>query len=187
MSATGRGGHRDRLDRYYTPMILAGALVDLIDLSDVSTVLEPSVGAGAFAQAIWERRPGIEITGADIDPGAPGFDYCDRARVQDFLTWKTGDQRWDLVVGNPPYRHAQQHIEKALTLAPRVAFLLRLAFLESQRRAAFWRRWPAARIWVLSERPSFTQGGTDSTAYAFFLWDRARPGPMRLDVLSWRR
>jgi hypothetical protein len=39
------------------------------------------------------------------------------------------------IVTNPPYKLADQFVEHALTLCPRVIMLLRLAFLESRRRS----------------------------------------------------
>ena len=72
-----------------------------------------------------------------------------------------------------------------------VAFLLRLAFLESRERFAFWQDHPCQRIYVLSERPSFTGGGTDSCPYGFFIWDKWHTAPRvdpitQLEVISWR-
>jgi hypothetical protein len=49
--------------------------------------------------------------------------------------------------------------------------LLRLAFLESRRRVAFWRANPLARLYVLARRPSFVGTGTDMAAYAWFGWN----------------
>ncbi len=188
MSATGRGGPRDRLDRYYTPRDLADALVAQLDLADIGTmVLEPSVGAGAFADAIHARAPEAMITGVDIDPGAPGLMRCHRPVTGDFLDLPSPLGGWDLAIGNPPYRHALDHVVHALHMAHRVAFLLRLGFLESKSRATFWKQWPATHIWALSERPSFTGGGTDATAYGFFLWDQTLDQDFTsLSVLSWK-
>jgi hypothetical protein len=54
--------------------------------------------------------------------------------------------------------------------------LLRLAFLEGQKRAPFWKAQPPYSVSVLAKRPSFTGGGTDSAAYAFFEWRRGFVG-----------
>lgn len=50
--------------------------------------------------------------------------------------------------------------------------LLRLAFLESKKRCDFWQKHPVSKLYVLSERPSFTGAGTDATAYAWFVWNK---------------
>lgn len=39
---------------------------------------------------------------------------------------------------------------------------------------------------TLSERPSFTGGGTDSTPYGLFVWSRGWQAATRLRVVSWR-
>jgi hypothetical protein len=71
-----------------------------------------------------------------------------------------------------------EFIERALREAPEdadVAFLLRLNFLGSQRRAAFHRSFPSD-VYVLPRRPSFTGGGTDATEYCWMVWGAERGG-----------
>lgn len=166
--------NRRPLDAYYTPDEVASQLVGTLGLGMRRglEVLEPSVGGGAFVRALRSVDDRCSITGIDCDPSAAGLPICDETWVGDFATYQGGP--FDLVVGNPPYRDAEAHVRHALTLAPTVAFLLRLAFLESQSRYPLWRDHPASEVFVLSRRPSFTGGGTDATAYAFFIWRRHR-------------
>lgn len=175
-------GERDGLDRYYTPDSVARDLVGYLPPMRDAMVLEPSVGGGSWVRALRGlAEPPAFIIGLDIDPGAPGLGICDVKKVGDFI----GTARmegYDAVVGNPPYRVAEEHVRHALTLAPVVAFLLRLAFLEGAGRAVFWREHPASRVVVLSRRPSFTGSGTDSCAYGFFVWDEAHDGPTELEI-----
>jgi hypothetical protein len=173
---------RDELDRYYTPDAVADACVGVLDLRGVRFVLEPSVGHGAWVRAIRSRLPDAEVLTCDLDPEARH--EGDRHEVADFLTVAPPDV--DLIVGNPPFSEALAHVEHALTLAPAVGFLLRLAFLEGQNRAAFWRAHPAYEVHVLTQRPSFTGGGTDSAAYGFFVWLRGFRGPTHQHHLDWR-
>lgn len=182
MSATGRGAVRDKLDRYYTPDPLAEALVAVLGWCAPATVLEPSVGGGAFARAVRRQWPQAELTGVDLDAGAPGLDLVDRASVSDFLDTRG---RWDLVVGNPPFALAESHVRHALTLAPVVGVLLRLGFLASRRRVPFWHDHPATHLWVLARRPSFRGGRTDATDYGLFLWNEGDCGPTTVSVLDW--
>jgi hypothetical protein len=114
----------------------------------------------------------------DVNPYAAGLGLAGSHHVGDFLTVARPDTDAPIwVVGNPPYSHAIEHVEHAISLAlpghgpaGGVAFLLRLAFLESRERAAFWRKHPPTEVHVLTRRPSFTGGKTDSCAYAFFVW-----------------
>lgn len=185
MSAAGRGGERIALDAYYTPDEVARACVATLDLRGVHRVLEPSVGGGAWVMAVAQAAPSADITGIDINPEAAGLDACAVSlRGDDFLSLAL--RRYDLVIGNPPFSDAQAHVEHALEVGHTVAFLLRLAFLEGAKRREFWQAHPAARIGVLTSRPSFTGGGTDSAAYGFFVWHRGHTGPTTLHHIDWR-
>lgn len=182
MSATGRGRLRERLDRYYTPDLLAAALVRRLPIQAGDRVFEPHVGGGAFARALLPT--GCQLVVNDVDPGAPGLALGHLARVGDALSYQ--GPAFDWVIGNPPYREAQAHVIKARQLGRHVCYLLRLGFLESRARFQFWQANPLRRLMVLSERPSFTGGGVDSAAYGLFWWDREWPAEPTLDVISWR-
>lgn len=174
-------GERIANDAYFTPDDVAARCVATLFWPGVSKILEPSVGGGAFVRALRNAAPHARITGIDINPDAPGLALCDGAASADLIDWPL---TYDAVVGNPPYNHAEAHIRHALTLAPRCAFLLRLAFLESTKRVPFWRDHKPARVYVLAQRPSFAGGGTDSAAYGWFVWDADHKGPTVLDVLD---
>ncbi len=181
MSATNRGSVRLAGDTYYTPDSVAQACVKTLGYIEGSNVLEPQVGGGAFARAL--RAAGsFTITGYDADAEAPGFRDCDLYRVFDFL--KTTPRTYDVIVGNPPYATAEAHIRHAMKHDyAKCGFLLRLGFLEGLKRKAFWDEHPPTTVHVLRRRPSFTGGGTDASAYGFFVWNKERPndGPS----LSW--
>lgn len=186
MSSTGRRDARLPGDAYYTPRALADAIVSALlrdgHLARGLAVIEPSRGSGTFVRAL--ESAGCVVTGVDIDPEVFP-DVC-----ADFVTLDPSRYAPDAIVGNPPFSLAEEHTRHALKLVSRqggvVAFLLRLAFLEGKARAAFWRDHPAAHVYVLSERPSFTGGGTDSAAYGVFVWAPHR-GLTTLSHLSWKQ
>lgn len=181
MSSTTQGTNRAGRDAYYTPDAVAVAIVRGLRLLRGTVVLEPSAGGGAFVRALVEA--GAIVTTIDIDPAAAGLGQGHAAAVCDFLRYR---RRHSWIVGNPPFNDAEAHVRHALSLADGgVAFLLRLAFLESTKRAALWREHPPARVDVLSRRPSFTGGGTDSAAYAVFRWEAGHTGPPALGWLDW--
>ena len=187
MSATGRGGKRDVLDRYYTPGPLAESLTALLPIKPSDRVVEPSCGGGAFVRALLRRTPRVHAF--DLDPRARGLASTPFSTTGNFLVQPTPETGFDWCVGNPPYGHAERHVIHSLRFVREggsVAFLLRLAFLEGQKRIGFWRRHPARRVFVLAERPSFTGGGTDSAAYGFFVWQKGWQGETALRVVSWR-
>lgn len=169
-------GERTGGDSYYTPPALADVLVGLLPLEPGDTALEPSAGGGAFCRALEAR--GCLVHALDVDPRAPALNMPARpwrTQVGDFLTAGVGRPIW--VVGNPPYRSAEDQVRRALEVADRgVAMLLRLAMLAGQKRSLLWRSHPPAIVYVLPQRPSFTGGGTDQYDYAWMVWDSRREG-----------
>ena len=89
---------------------------------------------------------------------------------------------------------AQKHIERALSLvAPggHVAFVLRMAILETDARIQFWRdhgpRHGLRTVYAIARRLSFTaDGATDATSYAFFHWENGYTGPTELVTVDHR-
>lgn len=196
MSATNRGAERIEGDRYMTPAPLAKFLVESVLLDDgwlsrdrPYRILEPHAGKGAFVRAIRRAMPAAHITANDsVDAVGRWFERgADDARVGDFLRM---DGYFDAAIGNPPYSTAEAQVRHSIKLTPKdggiVAFLLRLGFLESKDRIKFWKRYRPAAVYALSERPSFNDGGTDQTAYGFFIWKRGWVEHTRLHVVSWK-
>jgi hypothetical protein len=176
-------------------------------------LLEPNVGDGAIVRAVdaWlvthPRACGMngphDWTGVELRRGALDLstDLDVHVEGQDFRTfdpWEAGllleaarydlegtvPERFDLALGNPPFSIAEAIIRRALEVARAVAMLLRLDFLGSADRVPFWAG-AAADPWirVLPDRPSFDGDGTDSSTYAWFLWNVELSGP-RVDVLD---
>lgn len=192
--ADGNAAERRPLDAYFTPPALAGVCLSWLvrdGFYRAGTVLEPSCGMGAFVAAARTVAGNADIDALDINPEHRSDAYnagATRFRDCNFLSFD-GPETFDLIVGNPPFSDALAHVEKALSLRSpwgSVAFLLRLAFLETQERRPFWKQNPASKVYVFSQRPSFTGGGTDSAAYGLFVWQRGWTRPTELEVVSWR-
>ena len=173
------------LDAYYTPDDVAQKCVAVLGSLYGLDCLEPSAGGGAFCRAI--AKAGGMIHAVDVNPDAPAFVHLtDRCTVMDYKqfnpTWRP-----DWVIGNPPFSEAEEHVRHTFGMvrpAIGTAFLLRLAMLESAKREAFWRLFPPAEVHVLTRRPSFTGGGTDSAAYGFFVWRAGFNGTTALRWIS---
>lgn len=90
-----------------------------------------------------------------------------------FLEYR-GIDEFDVVITNPPFNIAQEIIEKSMNVVRQggyVVMLLRLNFLGSKGRKAFWEKYPPSYIFVHHKRMSFTENGaTDSIEYAHFVW-----------------
>ena len=179
MSSTNRGAARITNDKYVTPAPAIDSLLDVLDIPRHDSFLEPCRGDGAILD-----RVECEIKWyTEIDEG------------KDYLTTQFGN--FDLIITNPPFSLAIEFLEKSLSEAKSVFYLLRLNFLGSQRRKPFWDANPPSHVMVLSQRPCFVWickdckypykpeftrtchecGGkvraqTDSIEYAWFGWDR---------------
>lgn len=157
MSSTNRGTERNHLDDYQTPLAPIHALLNnVFDMPHLS-FHEPCRGVGNIYNSVeCEHKTHCEIT--------EGIDY---------LTYLPA-HRYDLIITNPPFSLAMEFLQKSLAEADTVIYLLRLNFLGSKKRQAFWFANRPSHVLVLSSRPSFTgDGHTDSIEYAWFCWDRA--------------
>lgn len=174
MSATGRNlvGNERRADDFYaTPAWCTRAIMPHLRLND--PVLDPCCGDGAILGVLFAA--GRTVCGLELDAARGGTSGS--VSIRDALTPEPWPQHRTIIT-NPPYSLAMEFIERALREAPEdadVAFLLRLNFLGSQRRAAFHRSYPSD-VYVLPRRPSFTGGGTDATEYCWMVWGASRGG-----------
>lgn len=183
MSAKGRGAHRGGEHDYYpTPAWCVDRLLDNCGewLLAVDDALEPSVGDGAIVRAVeaWRARAGhakpiawtgVELRRNALDSRTPLAEHVEGV---DFRAWAKTAGRFDLALGNPPFVIFESIARHALSLSHVTALLLRVSVLESTERIDFWStvgRDVAMR--VLPQRPSFDGEGTDSCAYAWFVWN----------------
>ena len=181
---------RIKHDAYYTPTRLAKVLVNLLPIVEGARVLEPSLGQGAFADAI--RLYTKDVYGVDIERNVLGearckyFAQADFLSDEHFLPSNSSEPTFDWIIGNPPFSHAEEHLRHACKHSKNVAFLMRLAILESAKRIPLWKEVRLKKVWVLVQRPSFTDGKTDSCAYGFFWCQQGWEYLPELDWVSWK-
>lgn len=146
--------------------------------------LEPSAGDGAIIRAVNARVPGIEWTSCEIrlEARLQLGRLCDDVRG-DFFDYVPVNL-FDVAIMNPPFSMASEFIAHAMKHAHTVVALLRLNYLESERRAAHLREHMPSEILVLPNRPAFVNGRTDSCAYAWFLWDCVTRSESELVLLN---
>lgn len=178
MSSTSRGAERREHDFYATPEWCSRALFQHVDELRELPVLDPCAGDGAILKVAQNYRletHGIEIRDVPAPPGVLSWSVIDALehvrRVPPVRKWASMTN----IVTNPPYSLAQDFIEAWRDRVRLSAWLLRLNFLGSQKRAEWFRRNPPARVLILPRRPSFTGGATDSCEYAWIIWDSSRP------------
>lgn len=191
----------DLLGRVFTPLELARAIVGRLAASGLAprSVVEPSVGPGAFVRAVRATWPAARVSGVDVDPAAEGLLLADYAAVVDWTHHKPWG-RFELALGNPPFvsrdadgswvttpAMAAAHISRALERAENLVFVQPLPYL-----AADWftRLPPPAECWPLLPRPwsrvreiaVFCWGahfGTGPTVVRPFHWKKFTLGPPR--------
>lgn len=182
---SGRAPLADRGDDLYeTPACAVDALLRVERLPEI--VWEPACGRGAIASVL--RARGHQVYATDL----VDYGYEDSQSRIDFLMEQSAPYCVGAIVTNPPYKLAGQFISHALTLAPKVIMLLRLAFLEGTRRGIILDNGCLARVHVFRNRlPRMHRDGwegkqaSSSIAFAWFVWDRAHKGPTELHRLSW--
>lgn len=148
-------------------------------------VLDPGSGDGVWGRVLREDGyccPRL-ITGVEVRQVARPHAY-DRWHVGSFLDIRFGAD-YDLVIGNPPYRDAHLWVERSLeALVPGgyLLFLLRLTFLESQKRATgLFQEYPPLRVGACGRRPSFSgDGRTSPDAYCYVVWRKGWTGETTL-------
>lgn len=186
--ATNAGKHAlaDRKDDLYeTPPVAVQALLTVETLPEL--IWEPACGPGSIVREL--RTAGHKVYATDlVDYGCPDSE----SRI-DFLMEQTAPTYIGAVVTNPPYKLAGEFVSHAMMLGiPKVVMLLRLAFLESERRRAILESGMLARVHVFRNRlPMMHRDGwegpkaSSAVPFAWFVWDRAHKGPTELKRLSW--
>lgn len=176
------------IDRHFTPTWAVEALLHNYR-PPAGDVLEPARGIDRIASVVEKYHRSAGTTYAS--------DISDHLFFGNFIGplywwyWKHGNRKtFSCIITNPPFTLAQEFVERAHLMLNKpwggdVVMLLRLGFLASKRRQAFWKQYPLAKLLVLSKRPSFREEGsaTDASEYAWFIWSTTqhlerRVGPL---------
>lgn len=165
-------------DFFPTPAWATHALIDNEEFK--GDIWECACGDGSMSRVL--EKTGARVRSTDL------FDRNYGEAGHDFLK---AHKRAGNIVTNPPYNCAEGFIVNGLKLADRkFALLLRLAFLEGANRAnTIFSNTPPSRVWVFSERITFymkgaKESGSGTTAYAWFVWDKAAPRGTELKWLK---
>ena len=176
-----------RDDLYETPPEAVRALLAVEEIPP-GAVWECACGPGAIARVL--RGAGHRVYATDlVDYGTADQDA---SRVDFLLEQQAPDFYIGSVITNPPYKLAAEFAAHALWLCPRVYMLLRLAFLESERRTGILDSGWLRRVYVFRNRlPMMHRDGwngpraSSAMAFAWFCWDCTNSGPTELRRISW--
>ena len=161
------------LDDFPTPPWATRALLEFLFPYGGAQLLnfrEPAANRGHMVRPLAEVAGWIEAS--DI------YDYGAGYPVQDYLFGPLPD--WtDWTITNPPFRLAEQFIERALaTSRSGVAVIVRSAFLEGiGRHERLFSKTPPTDILQFTERVVMHKGklsadGSTATAYCWVIWDK---------------
>lgn len=130
------------LDKFYTPPNVAKKCIDLLDLSDYDTILEPSAGNGSFSKQI------PNCIAYDLKPEDESI------KQLDFFDLKELNGEHILVVGNPPFGNrsnlAKKFIKHSIELgAETIAFVLPNTFNKYLMQKVFPKDWKLEKVLVL--------------------------------------
>jgi hypothetical protein len=151
-------------------------------------VWEPAAGRGAIVNEL--RSAGHEVIASDI------ADYGDPTHFagRDFLLERKMPSGCSCILTNLPFRIVEQFTAHALEVCPLVILLLRLAFLESERRCGILEGRGLARVHVFRKRLPMMhrdqwagKKANSGMAFCWMRWDRAYTGPTIIDRISWER
>lgn len=177
-------------DLYRTEPTLIHAVMDRFALPTAQTVLDPGAGDGRWGAIASGYCYPFDLVGVELTAECKPSAFTGWYPETDYLGWSWPQGcSFDMIVGNPPYRHAEAFIRKSwdlLTPRGRMIFLLPLDFMASEvRYRGLWEEIPPAEVAVCSCRPSFYGGGTNGTSYGIYVWDKNQWGEPAGTPRSW--
>ena len=174
--------NRESDDYYATDPTAVERLLEIETFSH--KIWEPACGEGHISKVL--EAHGYDVLSTDLvyrGYGRGGWDFleCRKPVDMDILT-------------NPPYKYAQEFVEKAIDLVTpghRVCMLLKLQFLEGKARRYLFDRSPPKTIYVSTRRINCCKNGdfskeqrsnNSAQAYAWYIWEKGFDGD---PVIKW--
>lgn len=161
---------REKDDFYATDPFAIDLLLSVESFSG-KKIWEPACGQGHMSKRLIEK--GNSVYSTDLFYRGFGSGHCD------FLGEE--NDNWDgHIITNPPYKLAQEFIEKSMQImipGNKLALFLKLLFLESKGRKEMFKKFPPKVIYVSSSRIACWKNGDpasiDSSAicYAWYVWE----------------
>ena len=153
-------------------------------------IYEPCCGLGSISNEL--IKAGHDVLSTDLIDRGYGEGNIDFLK----LTKETLRPEWKdylkCIVTNPPYKYAQECVEKAIELLDDdgiCIMFLKTTFLESKSRIELFKKHKLRYIWQYVDRQGcgknttiFKNGG--AAAYAMFIWDKSYNGLPELDWIE---
>lgn len=183
-----RGAADDELDDFPTPPWATRAFITkVIKIKPGETAVEPAAGRGYMSEVLKEGFGAKNVDSYDI-ADYPN-DYCP-ALPGGFLENKKFDKpdQWDWCITNPPFKIAEQFVQRGLHVARRgVAMLCRTVIIEGLARYTnLYSVTPPSLVAQYVERVPMVEAQFDpkastATGYAWIVWDKEAPAQVGYD------
>ena len=172
---------REAFDYYATDPKAVEMLLELEQFAPV--IWEPACGEGHISKVL--QAHGYQVISTDLvyrgfgDPEPLDF-------LKETLDGFEGD-----IITNPPYSTGLEFVQRALeSIRPggKVAMLLKVQFLEGQKRGAFFKDTPPRTVYISRSRLSCAKNGDferfpdSAIAYAWYVWEKGFTGD---PVIKW--
>lgn len=178
--ANNREYDREKNDYYATEPKAVKLLLELEDFSQFD-IWECACGQGHLSKEMIEK--GLNVYSSDLINREYGntFDFLSEENKQ----WKGH------IITNPPYKYAQQFIEKALSIIPigcKVAMFMPVRYVEGKARKKMYQVNPPKTIYISSSRLKCAINGEfdkmkgSATSYAWFVWYKGFNGKT---IIEW--
>lgn len=172
---------RAELDFYATNPYDVKEIMNILNYDKNTRILEPCAGNGHISETL--KSLGYNVVTNDIIERDVKLDY-----TMDFLNQKI-DEKYDLVVMNPPFKYAKDFISKSLEYSDKVLVIARLDLLETATRKDL-NNGHLKSVWVHSKRARFAKNGDDakfkestSMSTAWFLYTNDKTEETKLVVI----
>lgn len=117
MEIATKNSAKNKFGQYFTPEMVADFMIELADISDNATILEPSCGEGIFLK-LFQQKGFLNLTAYEIDEDlAQEFSGV---RYESFVSAKIAST-FDLIIGNPPYirwKNLEDDLKQELSTNP---------------------------------------------------------------------
>lgn len=177
-SLVGTSGGRPADDWYPTSPEATRAILDQETFT--GSIWEPAAGDGAICKVLNEYGY-QDILATDLVYRGYGEGDHD---------FRTSNYKADNIITNPPYNMAQEFIELSLErTTKKVVMLLKLQFLEGQKRKLFYQNVPLSKVYVFSKRVNFYRNGeqgklgSSMIAFSWHVYDHNYKG--KDPVIKW--
>ena len=162
---------REKNDYYATDPVAGKLLLEVEP--ELNNVWECACGEGHLAR-VFQKYGKLGLSTDIVDRG-----YGSN------MNFLKSEHSWDGdIVTNPPYKYAQEFIEKAMSIIDegrKVCMFLKIQFLEGKKRKKLFKEYPPKTIYVSSSRilcakngefDKMKKAGGSAVAYGWFVWEK---------------